>query len=92
MSRHPRRDRAHTAGRGRDRECCQCGRTRARLRTYDANALGGKVEYRFNPKLSLQVGTDPPTSALYCRSNYSLGSLVETPRQWGLSILRTWHF
>jgi translocation and assembly module TamB len=56
------------------------------------NALGGHIEYRFNPKLSLQVGTDPPTNALYCRSNYSLGSLVETPRQWGLSILRTWHF
>jgi len=38
---HQRRDRAHTAGRGRDRECCRCGRTRARLRTYDAPGLGG---------------------------------------------------
>ena len=57
-----------------------------------ADALGGKVEYRFNPNLSLQAGTDPPTSALYCRSNFSLGSVVQTPRQWGLSLLRTWHF
>jgi translocation and assembly module TamB len=57
------------------------------------DALGGKVEYRFNPQLSLQAGTDPPTSALYCgRSNFSLGSLVQTPRQWGLSLIQNWHF
>lgn len=56
-------------------------------------ALGGKFEYRFNPKLSLQAGTDPPTSALYCgRSNFSLGSVVQTPRQWGLSLIQNWHF
>ena len=57
-------------------------------------SLGGKVEYRFNPKLSVQVGTDPKTEALYCsgRSGASLGSVVSTPRQWGLSLLRTWHF
>jgi translocation and assembly module TamB len=56
------------------------------------DAIGGKVSYRFNPHLSLQAGTDPPTSALYCRSNYSLGSVVATPRQWGFSLLRSWHF
>jgi hypothetical protein len=56
-------------------------------------ALGAKLEYRFNPHLALQAGTDPPTTVLYCgRSNYSLGSVVSTPRQWGLSLLRTWHF
>jgi translocation and assembly module TamB len=57
------------------------------------DALGGKVEYRFNPNLSLQAGTDPKTAALYCgRANSSLSSVVQTPRQWGLSFLRTWHF
>jgi translocation and assembly module TamB len=56
------------------------------------DALGGKLEYRFNPQLSLQAGTDPPTQALYCRNSGSLGNLVSTPRQWGLSLLRTWHF
>jgi len=56
-------------------------------------ALGGKLEYRFNPRLSLQAGTEPPTSALYCgRTNNSLSSVIQTPRQWGLSLLRTWHF
>jgi hypothetical protein len=56
------------------------------------DALGGKIEYRINPHLSVQAGTDPPTSLLYCRSNYSLGTVVGTPRQWGLSLLRSWHF
>jgi translocation and assembly module TamB len=57
------------------------------------DALAGKLEYRFNPQLALQAGTDPPTSALYCgRSNISLGSVVQTPRQWGLSLLQNWHF
>jgi translocation and assembly module TamB len=57
-------------------------------------SLGGKLEYRFNPKLSLQAGTDPPTSALYCggKSGVSLGSVVSTPRQGFVSLLRTWHF
>jgi translocation and assembly module TamB len=56
------------------------------------DALGGKLEYRFNPHLSLQAGTDPSTSNLYCGSKFSLGNVVQTPRQWGLSLLRTWHF
>ena len=56
------------------------------------DALSGKLEYRFNPHLSIQAGTDPSTQNLYCRSNYSLGNVVQTPRQWGLSLLRTWHF
>ena len=57
------------------------------------DALGGNLEYRFNPRLSLKAGTDPPTTALYCgRSNNSLSSVIQTPRQWGLSFLRTWHF
>ena len=56
------------------------------------DALGGRLEYRFNPQLSVQAGTEPRTEALYCRNSPSLGSLVSTPRQWGLSLLRTWHF
>src|SRR5204862_2808975 len=56
-------------------------------------ALGGKLEYRFTPRLSLQAGTEPPTSAFYCgRTNNSLSSVIQTPRQWGLSLLSTWHF
>ncbi|HKO14684.1 MAG TPA: translocation/assembly module TamB domain-containing protein [Gemmatimonadaceae bacterium] len=57
------------------------------------DALAGKLEYRFNPETSLQAGTEPGTTALYCgRANASLGSLIQTPRQWGLSLLHTWHF
>lgn len=57
------------------------------------DALGAKLVYRFNPQLALQAGTDPPTQVLYCgRSTVSLGSVVSTPRQWGFSLLRSWHF
>jgi translocation and assembly module TamB len=57
------------------------------------DALGGNLEYRFNPRLSLKAGTDPPTATLYCgRTNLSLGTVIQTPRQWGLSVLHTWHF
>jgi hypothetical protein len=56
-------------------------------------ALGGNLEYRFSPRVAVKAGTDPPTSALYCgRTNLSLGTVIQTPRQWGLSLLRTWHF
>src|SRR5262249_17931568 len=56
------------------------------------DALGGKLEFRFNPQLSLQAGTEPPTSTLYCGRTGSIGSVVATPRQFGLSLLHTWHF
>jgi translocation and assembly module TamB len=66
---------------------------------YDAlggliSTLGGKIEYRFTPQLSLQALTDPPTSAIYCgRSSGVQGlSIIQTPRQYGFSLLRSWHF
>ena len=79
--------------------CSLSGQTPAQTNGQSAvggfvESLGGKLEYRFNPRLSVQAGTDPPTTALYCggRSGVSFGSVVSTPRQWGLSLLRTWHF
>jgi hypothetical protein len=57
------------------------------------DALGGKLEYRVNPDVSIQAGREPPSRLLYCGSNAaSMRSLVPTPPQWGLSLLRTWHF
>ena len=55
--------------------------------------VGLNLEYRFNPHLAVKAGTDPPTAALYCgRSNLSLGTVIQTPRQWGLSLVHNWHF
>ena len=51
--------------------------------------LGGKLEYRF-PSLSLQVGREPPASALSCGR---LGrGVIPTPSQWGVSLSRSWRF
>jgi len=55
------------------------------------NTLGWKVEYRFEPTLSLQAGLEPSSSARTCQAE-SLRGLVPTPRQWGLSLFRTWRF
>jgi translocation and assembly module TamB len=55
------------------------------------DALSGKLEYRFNPQLSLQAGSEPSTAAMYC-GRTAFRTLMPTPRQWGLSLLRTWHF
>lgn len=58
-----------------------------------SDALGGKLVYRFKPTLSLQAGSEPATSALYCGKGLaSVPGLIATPRQWGLSLLRTWRF
>ena len=54
------------------------------------NTLGWKVEYRFQPTLSLQAGLEPSSSARTCQTE--IRGLVPTPRQWGLSLFRTWRF
>jgi hypothetical protein len=55
-----------------------------------ADALGGKVEYRL-PRLSVQAGIEPPSSALRCGASAMRGT-VQTPRQFGISLSRSWHF
>jgi translocation and assembly module TamB len=54
------------------------------------DALGGKLEYRL-PRLSVEAGIEPPSSALICGRGGVRGS-VQTPRQFGISLSRSWHF
>jgi translocation and assembly module TamB len=54
------------------------------------DALGGKLEYRL-PRLSVEAGIEPPSSALLCGRGGVRGS-VQTPRQFGISLSRSWHF
>lgn len=54
------------------------------------DGLGGQLEYRF-PRLSLQVGREPPASALSCGKNLGRG-VIPTPSQWGVSLSRSWRF
>jgi translocation and assembly module TamB len=53
-------------------------------------ALGGKLEYRL-PRLSVEAGIEPPSSARLCGSR-SVRGFVQTPRQFGISLSRSWHF
>ncbi|HVZ77712.1 MAG TPA: translocation/assembly module TamB domain-containing protein, partial [Gemmatimonadaceae bacterium] len=52
--------------------------------------LGGTLQYRFSPTLSVDVGREPPSSALVC--GRGLRGFVATPPQWGLSLSKTWRF
>ena len=54
------------------------------------NTLGWKAEYRFKPTLSLSAGLEPSSSARTCTNE--IRGLVPTPRQWGLSLFRSWRF
>jgi translocation and assembly module TamB len=54
------------------------------------DALGGKLEYRL-PRLSVEAGIEPPSSALLCGRGGVRG-FVQTPRQFGISLSRSWHF
>ncbi len=57
-----------------------------------AGTVGGKLEYRVSSDLSLQAAREPPSRLLYCGGNQQIRTLVPTPPQWGLSLLRTWRF
>ena len=56
-----------------------------------ASTLGTKVEYRFDPRLSLQAVYEPQESVRLCNEP-TARSIVQSPRQFGLSLFRTWHF
>ena len=61
-----------------------------------ANAIEGKLEYRFPlpapERFSLRAGREPPASALRCGATNQVRGFVSTPQQWGLSLFRSWSF
>ena len=54
-------------------------------------ALGGKLEYRL-PRLSVEAGVEPPSSARMCGRPGGVRGAVQTPRQFGISLSRSWQF
>jgi translocation and assembly module TamB len=54
------------------------------------NQLEAKLQYRFSPWMSAEVGLEPPSSALLCGRTQR--GLVPTPQQWGLSLTRVWRW
>jgi len=55
------------------------------------DGLAGSLEYRF-PRFSLQVGREPPASALSCGNTARSRGVIPTPSQWGVSLSRSWRF
>lgn len=50
--------------------------------------LESKLQYRFSPTWSADIGLEPPSSALLC--GRAQRGLVPTPQQWGLSLSHFW--
>jgi translocation and assembly module TamB len=55
--------------------------------------VGAKVEYRFDPQLSIQLAYDPPTANRICsRESQLLNGFQPTPGQFSFSLSHTWRF
>lgn len=55
-------------------------------------AMGLKVDYRFNHDVSASAGLDPSTSAALCTRESVVRGFVPTPRQFGFDLFRAWQF
>jgi translocation and assembly module TamB len=69
---------------------CQLGEAGGRFNAL--NGLGGKIGYRFDPTLSLQLAYDPSTSSRTCSQSQSIIGFVPTPPQFSFSLSHTWRF
>jgi translocation and assembly module TamB len=55
-------------------------------------AMGLKVDYRFNYGVSASAGLDPSTSAALCTRDAVVRGFAPTPRQFGFDLFRAWQF
>jgi translocation and assembly module TamB len=55
-------------------------------------AMGLKLDYRFNYGVSASAGLDPSTSAALCTRDAVVRGFVPTPRQYGFDLFRAWQF
>jgi translocation and assembly module TamB len=71
-----------------------CQFTQSNSGSYTAlGSLGAKVEYRFDPRSSAQIGYDPPTANRICsRESQLLTGFQPTPGQFSFSLSHTWRF
>lgn len=56
------------------------------------DAVGFKLDYRFNDGISASIGLDPSTSAALCTRDAVVRGFVPTPRQLGFDLFRAWQF
>ena len=57
-----------------------------------AEAMGFKLDYRFNYGVSASAGIDPSTSAAMCSREAIVRGFAPTPRQIGVDLFRAWQF
>lgn len=69
---------------------CQFGDPQSKFNPL--SSLGAKIEYRFAPTTSLQLGSEPESSKRFCSGEQSFTGLYNTPQQFSLSLSRTWRF
>ncbi|HEY4216380.1 MAG TPA: translocation/assembly module TamB domain-containing protein [Gemmatimonadaceae bacterium] len=56
-------------------------------------SVGAQAEYRFDPRLSMQLAYEPPTANRICsREAQFLSGFQPTPGQFSFSFSHTWHF
>ncbi len=56
------------------------------------DAMGLKLDYRFNYGVSVSAGLDPSTSAALCTRDAVVRGFAPTPRQFGFDLFRAWQF
>ncbi len=57
-----------------------------------AEAMGVKLDYRFNYGVSASLGLDPSTNAAMCTRDAVVRGFAPTPRQYGFDLFRAWQF
>jgi len=56
-------------------------------------SVGAQAEYRFDPRLSIQLAYEPPTANRICsREAQFLSGFQPTPGQFSFTFSHTWHF
>jgi hypothetical protein len=56
------------------------------------NSLGAKFEYRFEPRLALQLAYDPATENRSCSGGLNVVGLVSPPPNFSFSLSHVWRF
>jgi translocation and assembly module TamB len=79
-----------------DAGLCSIGQVLGQGGSFDpltlTEAMGLKVDYRFNYGVFASAGLDPSTSAALCTRDAVVRGFVPTPRQFGFDLFRAWQF
>jgi hypothetical protein len=79
-----------------DAGLCSLGQLVGQGGSFDAltlrDAVGFKLDYRFDYGVAASIGIDPSTSAALCTRDAVVRGFVPTPKQIGFDLFRAWQF